>query len=394
MPSGSVGPQGHADKRTESRKESFASSASFVRVPPANRSTEPNQEIEWMRGRRRSDSATMDTGNDRYGTYVKRRGDTIIKVYDYCVRSLFMNTEIKVACTLFADNSIAFWDSNFFALSMMENENIVDTVCILVRAVIRDDVQKSHIIIAEHVDETQYRLRSLSFFLETDTVVFTSQTEIIAIYPTVMGTYGFLAVTNTGTIIFFSSENESWKVESTLLLNTYVVCCDKTDSKLFLYTRNGKVLTMDLRTGSQRVYSTNVADGIVMLLASPQSQSVHGFSVQQKEYAVVVGKKSLIEVIDLSTEKTITETIGSNYEYTHSCVCILRDGDPLLVLAGTYFNRISMSCVSLPELEKRGLLQKTGPLVSGVYSLHGFSEEYSLLACYTYGTVTPMLLEY
>ena len=123
----------------------------------------------------------------------------------------------------------------------MENENIVDTVCILVRAVIRDDVQKSHIIIAEHVDETQYRLRSLSFFLETDTVVFvsflsplhvqTSQTEIIAIYPTVMGTYGFWAVTNTGTIIFFSSENESWKVESTLLLNTYVVCCDKTDSK-------------------------------------------------------------------------------------------------------------------------------------------------------------------
>ncbi|OAO17558.1 hypothetical protein AV274_0697 [Blastocystis sp. ATCC 50177/Nand II] len=316
----------------------------------------------------------MDPNNDRYGTYVKRRGDTIIKVYDYCVRSLFMNTEIKVACTLFADNSIAFWDSNFFALSMMENENIVDTVCIL----------KSHIIIAEHVDETQYRLRSLSFFLETDTVVFTSQTEIIAIYPTVMGTYGFLAVTNTGTIIFFSSENESWKVESTLLLNTYVVCCDKTDSKLFLYTRNGKVLTMDLRTGSQRVYSTNVADGI----------SVHGFSVQQKEYAVVVGKKSLIEVIDLSTERTITETIGSNYEYTHSCVCILRDGDPLLVLAGTYFNRISMSCVSLPELEKRGLLQKTGPLVSGVYSLHGFSEEYSLLACYTYGTVTPMLLEY
>lgn len=67
---------------------------------------------------------------------------------------------------------------------------------------------------------------------------------------------------------------------------------------------------MDLRTGSQRVYSTNVADGIVMLLASPQSQSVHGFSVQQKEYAVVVGKKSLIEVIDLSTERTITETIG------------------------------------------------------------------------------------
>lgn len=125
---------------------------------------------------------------------------------------------------------------------MMENENIVDTVCILVRIVIRDDVQKSHIIIAEHVDETQYRLRSLSFFLATDTVVFvafllplhvqTSPTEIIAIYPTVMGTYGFLAVTNTGTIIFFSSENESWKVESTLPLNTYVVCCDKTDSKL------------------------------------------------------------------------------------------------------------------------------------------------------------------
>ena len=49
----------------------------------------------------------MDPNNDRNGTYVKRRGDTIIKVYDYCVRSLFMNTEIKVACTLFADNSIA-----------------------------------------------------------------------------------------------------------------------------------------------------------------------------------------------------------------------------------------------------------------------------------------------
>lgn len=51
----------------------------------------------------------MDSNNDRYGTYVKRRGDTIIKVYDYCVRGLFMNTEIKVACTLFADNSIAVW---------------------------------------------------------------------------------------------------------------------------------------------------------------------------------------------------------------------------------------------------------------------------------------------
>lgn len=67
---------------------------------------------------------------------------------------------------------------------------------------------------------------------------------------------------------------------------------------------------MDLRTGSQRVYSTNVADGIVMSLASTKSQSVHGFSAKQKEYVVVVGKKSLIEVIDLSTEKTITETIG------------------------------------------------------------------------------------
>ena len=67
---------------------------------------------------------------------------------------------------------------------------------------------------------------------------------------------------------------------------------------------------MDFRTGAQRVYSTNVADGIVMLLASSHPQSVHGFSAQQKEYAVVVGKKSLIEVIDLSTEKTITETIG------------------------------------------------------------------------------------
>ena len=123
----------------------------------------------------------------------------------------------------------------------MENESIVDTMCILVSLVIRAESQKSHILIADHTDETQYRLRSLSLFLETDTVIYvasslpphmkTSQTEIIALYPTVMGSYGFLAVTNTGSIIFFASENESWKVESTLCLNTYVACCDRTDSK-------------------------------------------------------------------------------------------------------------------------------------------------------------------
>lgn len=97
----------------------ISSNSNFVHLPPLPRYMDSKKEIEWMRfawltrltyrDRKGSDAANVDASNDRYVPYVKRMGDKTFKVNDYCVRGFFMNSEIKVACTLFADNSIAVW---------------------------------------------------------------------------------------------------------------------------------------------------------------------------------------------------------------------------------------------------------------------------------------------